>query len=54
VCSGLYRLGNASSHIPLNFLNYFVNKIYGNILKLNLKLNKKNLNYTYEDLMCGM
>jgi hypothetical protein len=31
-----------------------MNKSYGSLLKLNLKLNKKNLNYTYEDPMYVM
>jgi hypothetical protein len=50
-CIGLEMLHNIS-HLIL--LNYFINKRYGSILKLNLKLNKKNLNYTYEDPMCGV
>jgi hypothetical protein len=31
-----------------------MNKSYGSLLKLNIKLNEKIINYTYEDPMCVM
>jgi hypothetical protein len=50
-CAGLEMLHNTSHRI---LINNFMNKSYGSQLKLNLKLNKKIINHTYEDPMCVM
>jgi hypothetical protein len=48
-CVGLEMLHNTSHWV---LLNYFMNKSYGSLLKLNIKLNGKTINYTSKDPMC--